>query len=134
MARAHVRRSARLKRKVDAVLPPPPSPEDIEREEREFLGGWAAEIVAAAHHARERRSRGEPAPTPVDKMTGLEVCAEAVSYNGFAPPESVRLALRRLTHAESDGFLGDALTEEFNETMKAALSLAFAAFAEETAG
>ena len=95
---------------------------------------WAREIVTAAHHARDRRARGEPLPRPVGQMSGLEVCAEALSYRGFQPPESVRRALHELTHEREWSYIPDDVAEAFNDATKAALSLAFARFAEKTAG
>ena len=134
MATRASRRAERLAREVDAVLPPPPSPEDIEREEREFLEGWAREVVAAAHEARARRERGEERDQPIAGAPGLEVMGEAVSYNGFAPPESVRRSLLETLDRDNWPEISDPeQLERLNAAPREALALAFKLYAEETA-
>jgi hypothetical protein len=132
VAKLSARRSERLKRELDAVVPPPPSAEETRQEAEAFLNNWAHDIVKAAHHARDLRARGEPIPRPVGQMSGLEVCAEAVSYNGHPPPEDVRHALYKLTHERESANIPAEMTQMMNDATKAALSLAFARFAEET--
>ena len=135
MATRASRRAERLQREVDAVLPPPPSPEDIEREEREFLEGWAREVVAAAHEARARRERGEERDQPIAGAPGLEVMGVCVSYGGAEPPEDARLALLSLLAPDEWPEIGDReRVEGLNAAPREALALAFALYAEQTAG
>ncbi len=119
------RRLAHVEQALHAIAPPEPDPEQQRREDERFFDGWALDIAKAAHEARGRRARGEPLP-PSERLTGLEVCGEAVSYNGFQPPESVRVALRWLTREEPGGFGDDAMRE--------VLRRAFNLFAEQTMG
>ena len=94
---------------------------------------WAQDVVKAARHARDRRARGEPLTHPVDQLSGLEICGEAVSYKGHPPPEPVRVALRRLTHErETDGLIPAELVEKYNSATREVLRRAIARFIEET--
>ena len=131
MATRASRRAESLAREVEAVAPRPPDPEELRREDEAFFDSWARDIVRAAHEARARRARGEADPQPVEQWPGLRIMGEAVSFGGFAPPESIRRVLRRLTHAEPDGYIDAETAAEFNEASLEALRRAFALFREE---
>jgi hypothetical protein len=72
-------------------------------------------------------------PHPIGQMPGLEIMGEAVSYGGFAPPESVRAALlNQLNEREVPGLFEAEMVEKMNEATREVLRRAFALYAAET--
>jgi hypothetical protein len=94
---------------------------------------WTDDVVKAAHAARDRRQRGEPMERAVDQMSGLQVMAEACSYRGHAPPETIRSALYALTHGRGgDGLIPEELAAAYNAASQAVMKRAIARFISET--
>ncbi len=125
----------RAEQAVRAIVPPEPDPEQVRRENERFLNDWAGDIVKAAHAARDRRARGEQRYSPIEGAPGLEIMAEAVSYGGHAPPESVRAALRESLDADVWPEISDPETlVRLNAAPREALRRAFVLYGEETQG
>ena len=89
--------------------------------------------MRVAHLAREQRGRGESRARPISTCSPLEIMAEAVSFGGFQPPESVRAALRQVLDRDDWPEVQDPeQLERLNEAPR--LALAFEMYREQTAG
>ena len=129
------RRLARAEMRVRAIYPPPPDPEQERRETERFFNQWAGDIVRVAHLAREQRGRGESRDRPISTCSPLEIMAEAVSFGGFQPPESVRRALRETLDAQVWPEITDPdQLERLNAAPREALRRAFLMYSEQTVG
>ena len=135
MATSASRRVERLAREVEVVAPPQPSPEETRRDTERFFDSWAADIVRVAHLVRERRARSEERDRPISTCSALEIMAEAVSYRGHAPPESVRAALLETLNRNDWPEITDPETlDMLNAAPREALRRAFVCYVEETGG
>jgi hypothetical protein len=135
MPKRSATRCERLERALDAVLPPPPTPEEKRREAEEFLDNWAADVVKEAHEARDARARGEPEQRPVDQMSGVQIMGAAVSYRGWEPPEPIRRALYARTHGEEvPGVIPAGLMAKYNACAQTVLKRAIDRFIAGTGG
>lgn len=126
------REAERIKAHVDSLYPPPPSLEEARRRTEAFLETWVADVVHAAHAARDARLRGESLQRATDQMSGVQIMGACVSYGGEVPPHGLRTALRRLTHDRGgDGLIPEALVEKYNLISREVLRRSLGRFADE---